>query len=179
MSSKLYIKITTDLSAAQLAELIKPNEARYEQAQILVNLLQGSMGGQVAQTLSIESGAVTPSGDVTPSGVQVDDTVTIQSIVLTAKATAASEAQFTIGTTDLETAKNLRDVINANSSLQSIVTSEVNSSGQVVVDAAWCGTLGNGITLVSSSSSTLAVSGATLADATLGTTRRYKFNREV
>lgn len=178
MSSKLYLKIVTDLSQTQLDLLVSPASERYEQAQAIVNLLQGCKGGQVAATIEIEDGALPATGTITPSGVQANDTVAVNGVTLTAKVTPTTDVQFKIGTTDLETAQNLRNVINAKGTLQQVVEAEVNSAGKVVVDCAIGGPLGNAITLASSSSSRLAVSGATLDDGTQGETLRYKFNRE-
>lgn len=177
MASKLYLKVVSDISQSQLDQLVRPEGERYQQGHELINLLQGAMGGQVAMTLEIESGAEPAEGTATPSGVEEDDTITIQSVVLTAKDAPAADDEFKVGATDLETARSLRDVINANPDLQEIVEAELDGS-VVVIKAAFPGPLGNPITLASSDAGRLAVSGATLDDGVQGETLRYGFNRE-
>lgn len=175
MASKLYLKIVTDLSQAQLDEIIGSD--RYQQAREVINLLEGSMGGQKACTLELEDNSVAASGTVAPSGVQEDDTITINSVVLTAKDEPDAADEFKVGSTDLETATSIRDVINAKANLQQVVEAELDGD-VVVIKCAFPGPLGNALTLASSDAGRLPVSGATLDDGTQGTTLRFDFNRD-
>jgi hypothetical protein len=86
------------------------------------------------------------------------DTITINSVVLTAKTTPTTSAQFKVGSTALQTAINLRNCINANPSLTGVVSAtyaKSSTSGVVTVTAAGAGTTGNYLWSQSGSNVTL------------------------
>lgn len=136
--------------------------------QQLENFIKGIKSG--AYNASIEcatddTALARASGTVTVASIQADDTVTINNVTLTGKASPSGEAQFDSDGSDTVVATALAACINANSSLTGIVTA-TSSAGVVTVSAYAKGLMGNAITLASSNGTRLAVSAARLAGGT-------------
>lgn len=109
------------------------------------------------------------------ANTDVDDTVTIQGVVFTAKnAEDTANRQFNISGTATQAATSLVACITAAAGLSGVVTA-TSSSGVVTIRAATSGTAGNAITLASSDADGLAVSGATLANATAPGTDEFDY----
>lgn len=121
--------------------------------------------GDVA-TIDLETGiasgdvvGVKASGTIIFTGLPVaDETIEVNGITYTFKATSASATQITIGADATETAENTVSIIDANDPLVDII----NVAGVVTVSAASTGEYGNAYTLAESATNT-AVSGATLS----------------
>ena len=111
---------------------------------------EGVAIGAVSEVITINSGPTKGTGTISiATGNMADaDTITINSVVLTAKTTPTLAAQFKIGTTALQTAINLTALINANVTLAPLVRASyargtVTSTGVVTLTALGNGTVGN------------------------------------
>ena len=121
--------------------------------------------GDVA-TINLDNGTATgdvtgvqAAGTITFTGLPVaDETITVNAIVYTFKATSASATQITIGADATGTASNAASIINANDAL----VDAVNVLGVLTVSADSTGEYGNAYTLAEAATNT-AVSGATLS----------------
>ena len=119
--------------------------------------------GAITEAVTINSGPTKATGTISiATGNMADaDTITINSVVLTAKTTPTTAGQFKIGSTALQTAINLNALINSYSLLNGIVHSTyargtVTSTGVVTVTALGSGTAGNYTWSQSGSNVTLA-----------------------
>lgn len=117
-------------------------------------------------TLDLETGAATgdvtgvkAAGTITFSGLPVaDETVTVNGVVFTFKATATTSTEITIGADANETASNAAGKIDAyNAEVDAVAVGAV-----VTVSAENTGTYGNAYTLAEAATNTT-VSGATLS----------------
>lgn len=113
-------------------------------------------------------GVVAATGTVTFSTAvpAVNDTVTINGVAITLKASGATGNQVNIGADLPSTAANLRDFVNANAS--ALTVNATASAGVTTLIANATGTGGNSIALAKSGTN-IAVSGATLANGTSAT----------
>ncbi len=114
------------------------------------NHFQGVAVGAITEAVTVNSGPVLGTGTISiATGNMSDaDTVTINSVVLTAKTTPTTAAQFKVGTTALQTAINLQNCINNLSTLNQLVRASyakgtVTTTGVVTVTALGAGTAGN------------------------------------
>jgi hypothetical protein len=122
---------------------------------------EGVAVGAITEAVTLNSGPTYSSGTITiASGNMSDaDTITINSVVLTAKTSPSGQAQFKVGSTALQTGINLRNCINANTSLLGIVRASYaksSTSAVVTVTALSAGTGGNYAWSQSGSNVTLA-----------------------
>lgn len=117
------------------------------------------------EQLTDDTALARASGTCTVASIQADDTVTINGVTLTGKASPSGSSQFDSDGTDTEVAAALAACINAKSSLTGICTA-ANVAGVVTISAYCKGVIGNAITLASSNGSRLAVSAARLAGGT-------------
>jgi hypothetical protein len=116
-----------------------------------INLDNGTATGDV--------GGVAATGTITfTAAPAVDDTITVNAIVYTFKASASTATQITIGANVTDTAANTVLKINANDA----AVDALSVAGVVTIGAANTGEYGNAITLAESATNT-AVSGATLS----------------
>lgn len=127
---------------------------------------EGVAIGAITEAVTLNSGPVKASGTISiATGNMADaDTITINSVVLTAKTTPTTAAQFKVGSTALQTAINLQNCINALSTLNTLVRASyargtVTTTGVVTVTALGSGTSGN--YTWSQSGSNVTLSGAT------------------
>jgi hypothetical protein len=128
---------------------------------------EGVAIGAVSEMITINSGPTKATGTISiATGNMADaDTITINSVVLTAKTTPTLPAQFKIGTTALQTAINLTALINGNVTIGPLVHASyakgtVTTTGVVTVAALNNGTVGNYTWSQSGSNVTLSPSAA-------------------
>ena len=123
-------------------------------------------GSGDAATINLDNGTATgdvvgvkATGTVTFTGLPVaDETITVNAIVYTFKAAAATATQITIGADATATASNAASKIEANDT----AVDASNVAGVLTITAAATGEYGNAITLAETATNT-AVSGATLS----------------
>lgn len=122
--------------------------------------------GAVSEKVQLNSGVGYGTGTISiaTGNMSTNDTVTINSIVLTAKSSAPAGAQFLIGGNAYSTAKNLAVLINSLSTLNTVVRASAanggSTSGVVTVTALLSGTGGNYTWSKSSTNTTLAPTSA-------------------
>jgi hypothetical protein len=116
----------------------------------MANHFQGVAVGAISEFVTLNSGPVVGTGTISiATGNMSDaDTITINSVALTAKNTPTTAAQFKVGATALQTAINLRNCINALTTLNQFVRASyargtVTTTGVVTVTALGAGTAGN------------------------------------
>ena len=116
----------------------------------IANHFQGVAVGSISESVILNSGPSQGTGTISiATGNMSDaDTITINSVVLTAKTTPTTSSQFKIGSTALQTAINLTALINSYSKLAGTVTASyargtVTTTGVVTVTAVGAGTAGN------------------------------------
>ncbi len=122
-------------------------------------------GSGDAATINLDNGTATgdvtgvkATGTVTFTGLPVaDETITVNAIVYTFKASASTATEITIGADATGTASNAASKIVANDT----AVDASNVAGVLTITAASTGEYGNAITLAESATNT-AVSGATL-----------------
>ena len=116
MSFKFNISGTTDADKVfgNLGNVAIANAFRN-----IGNHFQGVAVGSISESVIINSGPVSGTGTISiATGNMSDaDTITINSVVLTAKTTPTTSVQFKVGSTALKTAINLQNCINALSTL--------------------------------------------------------------
>jgi hypothetical protein len=96
----------------------------------------------------------------TYTGVSIAaETVTINGVVLTARAAPANENEFLVGGTTNASATNLRAAINAHSILKGLVAA-TGTAGAVIVTALLAGAAGNAITVAEAQTNAGAWSGS-------------------
>lgn len=123
---------------------------------------EGVAIGAITEAVTLNSGPVRATGTISiATGNMADaDTITINSVVLTAKTTPTTAVQFKVGTTALQTAINLRNCINTNSSTIGVTATyargTVTTTGVVTCTANGAGTAGNYTWSQSGSNVTLA-----------------------
>jgi hypothetical protein len=135
-------------------------------------LLSALASGAVDQnSVKLVTGAVKASGTITFSSLVADDTVTINGVVFTAKASPSGANQFALGADDTAAAANLAAKINASAlaKIANVVTATSNGA-VVTITCVVPGLVGNLGTLAISAHGS--VSGAALtggAEATITT----------
>ena len=104
--------------------------------------------GSISEMVIINSGPSKGTGTivVATGNMSSGDTVTINSIALTAQTTPTTGVQFKVGATARTTAQNLTNCINANQialGVTATYANSANSGGTVTVTALGAGTTGN------------------------------------
>lgn len=135
----------------------------------------------VNDTLSIGGTALTAkqgraTGTVTAASVQANDTLTLNGVTFTAVngAVVLGQATFDCSGNDTACATSIAAQVNAYASpLLSGLVAARSSAAVVTFYASSSGTWGNSLTLASSSNTTLAVSGATLANGAALTNNQF------
>ena len=163
MASSLIITVKSDRAdiglVAKAASV--PHVGLVELSQFFKKCSMGSESASVDVQYNASAAPVAASATVTCATVAADDTVTIAGVVLTAKASPANENQFSQAGTDNADAVSLAAKINAHSVLSKIVSASAHATtGVVTITCLTKGIIGNYLTLVSSSGSTLAVTGS-------------------
>jgi hypothetical protein len=132
-----------------------------------VDYLTGVIGGGIqGASFAFKVGATKATGTITFSSLANNDTITVAGVVLTAKTSGATGAQFNLGADDTAAAANAVTLINSIASLSGIVTATSNLA-VITVTAAVPGTVGNGLGLAISAHGS--VSGALLTTGSDGT----------
>jgi len=163
MSSLSTIRITSNDDMSQVkVDTLSPQESVRSLSQYLDKLAIGCGSASVDMEMS-ETGGAAASGTVTLSSLVADNTVTVGSIVFTAKASPAGATQFAVGADDDETAENLAAAINAHTSLTNVVSASA-AAAVVTISASRKLKMGNMIALAISANGS--VSGATLSGGT-------------
>jgi hypothetical protein len=113
------------------------------------NYFQGVAVGSNSAYITTNAGPVKATGTIViaTGNMSDEDTITINSVVLSAETLAATNTEFTIGTNAFQTAVALAACINALPSLNTLVTAVVtngpSTSTTVTVTALGAGTAGN------------------------------------
>ena len=164
----LVIKAATTSPAA----LVGSSSAPHASAIGLATYLSAAAGGLADCAIDAHYSTTAPvaaTGTVTCASVLDADTVTVASIVLTAKTSPAGSVQWLRGVSDTADAAALVACINAHTTLSQVVLAS-NVAGVVTLTCKQKTILGNYIPLASSNGGRLAVSGAALAGGTGGAT---------
>lgn len=164
-TGRTSLVVTATGVAVSGAAIGPASTARYREfVNALTSDLSGTlMGMQAAQIIArMESGQARATGTITYSGTPVaDETLTVNGVVLTFKATSASRAQITISADNTIQARNTVAIINNNPSLIGVVVA-TSALGVVTVEAVATGFAGHALTLAEAATGT-AVSAATLS----------------
>lgn len=134
----------------------------------LRNLIEKVLDGEQLAYAKVSTNPIQATGTVTFSSFVADDTVTVNGVVLTGKASPSTTSQFAIGSSDTECATNFAAFINA-SALAHItgVLTATSALTVVTLTAVQPGLAGNQNTLAISAHGT--VSAARMASGTDGT----------
>jgi phage tail sheath gpL-like len=183
--AKSVILITHDEGSADISEQIGVSDSSNRMLQIvkLQNWLNGLAGGAKKASLAVGTSAVQASGTITFSDTgAADDTVLINGVTFTAKASGATGNEWNVGASATLSAAALAAAINA--SVTALVSGYVTASadsGVVTITAVRPGTLGNCITIAEGvdAGADMAVSGARLTGGTEGTEKTFYFGSAV
>lgn len=167
------IQINVDgLTDQQVADRINFSNDVYGVRQDIINFIRGEASGNVAFTsMRVCAGATKATGTVTFSstGPLATETVTVNGVVFTARASGATGNEWNRSNTASVNATRLAAAINASSSVGVVDTVVASASGAVVtITSVAAGQGANQITLAEAATNT-AVSGATLTGGTDGT----------
>lgn len=167
---KSMITIEHDEGSGDINRLLLAQASdRVGQGLKLITAIRKITSGFTKAKITVGTVAVQASGTVTLESFVADDTVTINGVVLTGKASPSGEAQFACGVSDTADAAALAAKINAHSTL-SLIVSATSALGVVTLTALKPGLLGNCITTAISAHGSVAA--ARLAGGTDGTTER-------
>lgn len=170
---KLLITINTRESSGTNADQINPIKNDKAVIGRLSKWIQGI--GVKGSFLTIESGGTKSSGTLTISPNAADgDTAVINGVTLTARNAPSAAAEFQIGASIEETAKNLADKINSLSTVNIFVVAGY-VAGVVTVEALAPGAVGDNLTL--SALGNITASGANLTGGASGTVTNIELGR--
>jgi hypothetical protein len=151
--SRIQMIIETDLPVATLQNILTDSASRPKPyGQKVKNFFAGCLGG--ARSATVKFGAVTQSADAVAASVvgtftgapSVDDTITVNGVAFTAKASGATGNQFNIGGTVTITATNFVTAFNASASAAASGLMVASSlSGVVTITCLQPGLIGNAI----------------------------------
>ena len=168
MAIQVVITATVDEVAADVArDLIAESGLRELAGAKLIDYAKKLVAGKGKPVVRAEVGAVKASATLTGTSVIATDAVAVNGLTLTCVASGATSVQFNLGADDAATMANLAAAINANTSLNGIVTAS-SALTVVTVSAARPGLMGNAITLTSADA-TIVASAAKLAGGVDGT----------
>lgn len=160
--------VAQDAASADVQQVLyAENGYRELQAQKLKNYVNRVVSGVNGATLQTKINAVKATGTITLSSHVATDTVTVNGITFTCVASGATGNQYNVGADDTATAVELAAAINANTTLDGMVSASA-SSGVVTLTALVPGELGNAVTLAISAHGS--VSAARMAGGTNGDT---------
>jgi phage tail sheath gpL-like len=152
--------------------LLAETNNRFAAGHKLMSFVRSLMSGNRPAKVQIGAGAVQATGTVTLVSFVANDTVTINGVVLTGKASPATEAEFACGVSDTADAAALAAAINVHSTL-SLILSATSALGVVTITALKPGLLGNCVTLAISAHGS--VSAARMASGTDGVTEKTHY----
>lgn len=168
--SKIVLVLDTPGTATDDSQTLNPqSDSKNPSMQRLINYIDGlKSGARTGTSMVVKTGAVAASGTITFSALANNDTVTINSVVFTAKTSGATGNQFNLGSSDTDAATNLAAVLNASAAAGIVnVISASSNAAVVTITAQTPGVAGNNIGLAISAHGT--VSAATLASGSEGT----------
>jgi len=157
-------------SAAGFLGFISPIEAGQprEVLRKFSDYLRSVSGGQRNSSLLMAQNSVKASGTITFASFIANNTVTINEVVFTAKASPVGANEFLLGGSDTATATNLAAKINASALAKIVnVVTATSAAAVVTVTCSIPGLVGNVCTLAISANGS--VSGANLASGSEGT----------
>lgn len=131
------------------------------------NYLKNLISGAHPASIQTKINAVKASGTITLSSHVATNTVTVNGIAFTCVASGATGNQYNVGADDTETAVNLAVALNANTTLDGMISASA-ASGVVTLTALIPGEIGNAVTLAISANGS--VSAARMAGGTNGDT---------
>lgn len=172
--SVLVVAISTARPAATLArDFQHAAKGKVDILRISEFLQRVGIGGELQPSVVIQvrENGTRASGTVTAASVQAADTITICGVVLTAHASTQNATTFALGISDTLTGDNIVTCINANTTLNTLVTA-VNAAGVVTIYANNYDKSGNGFTLATSNTGRLAKSGTSLSGGAVDTGAR-------
>jgi hypothetical protein len=158
----MAVKFVVEFHGARKTPLI--SGARLLSMKRLANYVVALMAGygNPGASMKVRNAAVLATGSITFTGLPVaNDTVTVAGTAFTAKASASTSTEFTIGADATATATNLAAKLNAHTTISRYVTAS-SALGVVTLTAAVPGVFGNLVTL-SEALTNATVSGATLS----------------
>ncbi len=171
MASITVVIKTKDLESAQVTAASNGRESIANLSNLLAGIASGANNpGATVDVAYSSTSPVAASGTVTTvlANIDADDTIDIGGVTLTAKASGANgTTQFNAATDNATTATNLKNCINANTTLSKLVVASV-ASNVVTITCLQKGLIGNLITLISSDADGLVVSGGALTGGTGG-----------
>ena len=138
----------------------KYNLAAIRSEDTILSVLNNNAGTITDVTAGATIAVTQATGTITCASVAVDDTVTVNGKVYTAKAVPVGYTQFSQAGTDTQDAASLVAAINAREAATSNGVTAANVAGVVTVTAVVDSTAGNALTLLSSNGTRAAVSGA-------------------
>lgn len=169
MSSFVKVLLHVPDSSATMQELIQVNATSNTFSGLgLVNVVSSMLDGAQVAYAKVSTGLVQATGTVTFSSFVADDTVTINGVTFTGKASPSGTNQWAIGASDNACATNFAAKINASSlaGISGVVTASA-SSNVVTLTAVQPGLTGNAVTLAISAHGS--VSAARMSGGTDGT----------
>lgn len=159
MASITVVIKTSDMES----RLVTASNTRHVSLTNLANILKGINGGSYNADATVDvayssANPVAASGSiaVTNANVVAGDTLTIGGVVLTAAASGNGTTSFTIGADATATGNNIAACINANTTLNKVVSAS-NASGTVTVRCLQKGLVGNLIVISTSKSTAFAL----------------------
>lgn len=159
----LSITVKSEETQAVLQQLFKtPTTAPRILAEKLSQYFKQLASCHKRGVITVQTASASPvaaSGTATCASVSVNDTITIGVTTLTAKASPASESEFSQAGTDTADALSLATIINAHSVL-SLLVSASSALGVVTITSLTKSDDENLIVLTSSNGTRLAVSGS-------------------
>jgi phage tail sheath gpL-like len=177
--AKLVIEIETDDDATGLvAKFSKDTTANYVAIRELINLMEGMASGTYNGAMNVKLGAVQASKTGTFTGnPTAADTVTVNGVAFTARASGAVANEYNIGADATANAAALAASINA-SVTAGIVDVVLASSalGVITFKSKQAGKVGNSIVL-SESTGNFTLAGTVLAGGTQSTNKTYLFGK--
>lgn len=183
--AKLILEIETDDNATQMvAKLSKDTTARHEVIHEVINLLEGISGGALNAAMNVKLGAVaaTRTGTFTDEPTAAD-TLTINGVAFTARASGAVANEFNIvtgGTAAADAAGNaaaLAAAINASTTAGILDVVYASSAlGVLTITSKQAGKVGNGIVLAESMGN-FTLAGTALTGGTQSTNKTYQFGK--
>lgn len=179
MSSKLVMELELDDSAT--LQVSKLNSAIKENVKNnITNLLDGMSGGAYNGVMNLKLGAVQASLAGTFTGAPTaTETVTINGVAFTARASGATGDEFNIGGSVTITAANLAAAINASTTAGILDVIYASSDvGVITVTSKQAGKVGNAIVVADALSNfTWAGSATKLAGGTQQTNLTFEFSK--
>jgi phage tail sheath gpL-like len=138
----------------------------------LMQYLRSLMGGSRSAKVVVAVNAAKATGTVTLASFVADDTVTVNGITFTGKASPSGAEEFACGVSDTADAAALAATLNAHTTLDGMIVA-TSALGVVTIEALHPGELGNALTIAISAHGS--VSGARLTGGDNGAIERTHY----